>query len=429
MKSMCYVVILGVFLLLSTVHRSVAQSLSGVPTIDSLASFESIPDDLIPHLLNLPGNAIQQPGTVANFLADIFNTVNLQGKLSTGIGIAFAPYQLLNGNRLQLSDYVGSEWTRILANSQISIGTAPALDADSALDWALGARIVILNTGDGRMNTGYIDQLMGKAAAIFRKLPLPDVGASFSPSERQLSNQAVGLAVRINNLTAEQFANSDSLDAIQSTITTIRASNAAVADSLTAFLADQKIGAESQSLKLAKDTIISNGYDPAWNTTSLDLNLGVVFRTTNETVQQSDLNKLQSWVSGGFGFGSSQLLLQVGLYHQFEVGRQVDSLSVTTDTTTGRSDTVRTSRTLVRQNDSTLFTAALMYRVGTQDFRFGVGGNVLGTDRGTINIVTEIRLSSKAWIVASVNGQVADGARPLWTPNITVKATGGVFGF
>jgi hypothetical protein len=427
MKPVHYVVALGIILLVSAVGHSSAQSLSGVPTIDSLARFESIPDDLAAHLLNLPGSAVQQPGTISSFLADIFNTVNLQGKLTTGVGISFAPYQLLEGDRLQLPDYVGSEWTRILTNSQIAIATAPALDVDSALDWAVGARVVLLNTGDGRLNTAYIDQLLGKAATIFRKLPLPSVGSSFSPAERELSNQALALAVRINNLTAEQFA--DSLDAIQSAIGTIRTANPAVADSLTTFLADQKVEAESQALSVARDTILSRDYDPAWNTTSLDLNLGVVFRTLTETVQQSDLDKFQSWVSGGFGFGSSQLLVQAGLYYQFEVSRQFDSVAVTVDTTTGRADTARVSKSFVAQNDSTLFTAALMYRVGTRDVRFGIGGNAIGTDRGTINILAEIRISAKAWIVASVNGQVADGARPLWTPNITVKATGGVFGF
>lgn len=412
-----------VVILSLSLENSFGQSVLPVSSIDSVAKFEAIPSDLAFDLLGISGNNIEQPGTLSSFLASITPAVDLQGHISPGIAVSFAPYQLLEGDKLQLKDYVDNPFIRILSNTHISLGTAPTKDADSSQEWGIGARIVLFNSGDGRLNTDYLDLLAREGIEAFQASPLDSKGlkdpskdfADLHLKARKLFAQISPLIHSGDSLNLKQIQSEispylDSLDTIADEMASLNNGfdHHLQVDSLHSYIARYSNPMYIQGIRKAilaakiKNTIRSNNDSPDWNTTSLDLNIGTVYKAANGNVQQSAFSKYQAWISGGLGFGNSQILAQLGIYHQFAVSGQTDS---------------------------TFATTALMFRYGGKDLRLGVGANAMDFDHGTMNIVAELRLSSKAWIVASFNREFAKDMSPTWTPSITVKATGGAFGF
>jgi hypothetical protein len=415
----CLLIQCVLFLSSSTLNAQIS-----VQSVDSVTKFQAIPNDLAFQMLGLPGNNIQQPGTVSNFLASVQPAVNLKGNLSPGLAISFAPYQLLMGNKLQLHDYVADGWTRLLSNSQLSLGTAPTRNADTSQDWGIGARFVILNSGDGRLDSSYINLLVQSAKEVFEATPLPPVGGKVTPQFLKINGAAFIISAKIKAL----IPTDKSITHLQKTLSPLLDSLSVLSDQLedsavvngnytdeaatmrdfVAKYRDPKNLTAIQKLytKLidARSTIANiqqNGDSPGWNTTTLDLNVGTVYRAVGTNARQSEFSKIQLWLNGGVGLGSSQLLAQIGYYRQYALP--------------GRAD-------------SSYLTSAVMFRYGNQDLRFGLGGNGIGFEQGAINLVAEIRISTKTWIVASFNRDVAKGTAPTWSPGITVKTSGGMLG-
>jgi hypothetical protein len=391
-----------------------------VQSVDSVAKFQAIPNDLAFQLLGLSGNNIQQPGTVSDFLASIEPSVNLKGVFSPGLAISFAPYQLLMGNNLQLRDYIANGWTRLLTNSQLSIGSAPSRNADSSQDWGIGARIVILNSGDGRLDPAYINLLVQSAQEVFNAVPLPPTLGKVSPEFLKINFEAFKLCAQIKG----KIPGDRIIPHLQNALKPLLDSLMALADSLKDLNVDgQRFDNEAGSIiefvkkysdpqnlaayqklidaRSAIANIQSNGDNPGWNATTLDINVGTVYRAIGGNAEQSQFSKVQFWLNGGVGLGSSQLLAQVGYYHQYG---------------------------LVGQIDSSYLTTAIMYRYGNENLRLGLGGNGMGSSQGSLNLVAEVRVSAKAWIVGSFNRDVAKGIAPTWSPGITLKTTGGGLG-
>jgi len=396
-----------------------------VPSMDSLAKFVSIPDDEAFQLLGLPQDKVQQPGTISSFLASITSAIDAKGILSPGIGISIAPYQLLMGDKLQLSDYVTHWWTRALSNTQISLGTAPTREADSSQDWGVGLRFVFLNSGDGRLDTNYINQLISSAQEVFNATPFPDNGSKIPKSFMELHEKAEKLIVKVNNAIKPNNSNSaiigqitpflDALDSIAYQMDTSSDfkkncpnSNGALRQYVAKYRQPSTI---ENLLRLRKaresiDSIRNGKLSSKWNSYSLDFNIGTIYKTKATNISQSAFKNLQAWISGGIGiFDHFQLLAQLGVFHEFS---------------------------LLGQGDSTFMSSGFMARGGTKDFRIGIGingsNNFSSIDRGEVNVVTEFHLNQKAWIVPAINWQFARGMLPIVYPSISIKATDGVLG-
>lgn len=264
------------FVFLFINYQLMSQSTITVQSLDSLGYFEAIPTDPVFELLDLKGASVNQPGTISSFLGSIMTAGDKTGRLVPAYALSVAPYQIIEGSSLTLKNYVESSWTRILSNIQVSFGTAPAMDADSSIDWGVGARIVIYNAGDGRLDTDHINKLVEQAKAIFARNPIPEVGEKFDPNARKKSFDAL-------------------MKEVESINTTIK---------------KEKLS-------------------PKWNTTSFDVNIGTVYRATDSKIQNSAFTKVRLWLNGGCGGGSVQFLGQVGGLYQPGVKGIKDSMFVT----------------------------------------------------------------------------------------------------
>jgi hypothetical protein len=391
--------------------KACAQSSTTIASIDSIAVFQAIPNDVAFQLLDLPGNGVEQPGTVSEFLASIQPVLDSRGMITPGIAVSLTPYQLLRGDELQLADYARDPIVRILSNLQFSLGSAASQNADSSQDWGIGMRITLLNTGDGRLDTNHIKRLVASALEIFAATSLPETGETVSPQFLKLVRRADELMVALrNSLTpgpaepadreaAELIA--DSLDTIANELDTLKigsGTGSLQSNGIREFVGRYR---EINSYLNTRNALKEANATTSWNTTTLDIEGGAVYRSTKSKLSQSAIGKYRFWVNGGIGLGASQLLAQVGLFHQLPNGPSIDSTS--------------------------LF-LALMYRIGNEKFRFGIGGNGYGLERGALNIVAELRISRGAWIVVSLNREFSKGFSPTWNPAFALKTTGGAFG-
>lgn len=242
--------------------------------IEDIIKFQAIPSDPVFDLLDLNETQIDKPGTIQKLLTSVKQTTGVNGKLITGIGLTFAPYQIFAGDSITLYKYINSNWERIKSNFQISFGTSPSKNADSSLNWGLGIRIQFLNSGDGRLDTNQYTKMGEIASKILddEKSKLPEEGETVTPEEMRRRKLRFEELVKLQN--------------------------------------DSAIYGAVEELK--KD---AKGDDPDWNATSLAVNLGVVLKSTDSKIQKSGLDKFRAWVNGGIG-GSSwfQGLAQFGVF-------------------------------------------------------------------------------------------------------------------
>jgi hypothetical protein len=402
MKSYTYF-LLSLCMLLFWATFGVAQPTT-IPSIDSVAVFEAIPSDLAFDLLNIPGNTIQQPGTMSKLLASIQPVVDSKGTLSPGIAVSFAPYQLIKGDQLQLKDYAADPWTRLASNVQLSLGTAPSMNADSSQDWGVGLKINIFNSGDGRLDTNHINQLVESSLEIFHALPLPSVDSETPLLLLNLLRQGKKLFINAQNAILDKNTTKadsclDELVKISEDVESQGKSGELIAKAMRQLITKAR---NITALQETKQAIKENSGDQsAWNSSSLDLCAGTVYRAVQSKIKQSDINRWRIWLNGGVGFGSSQLIAQIGYFQQFKNSNL---------------------------NDSSYASVAIMYRYGSKDVRVGLGANGYNFDRGALNLITEIRLNKSAWLVISVNREFAKGEFPTWNPGITIKTTGAGLG-
>ncbi len=383
-----------VIVLISVVNLH-AQS---IPNADSVAVFEAIPNNLVFEMLALPGNAIQQPGTVSEALLSLTSIIGTDGSIHPGLGITIAPYQLAVGEDLELKDYIGNWWTRFMTNAQFSLGTAPSRNSDSAVDWGVGVRFVFFNSGDARTDQKTLDKLAERLGEVNDAAPDP-----IDLQNDSANTYATTVFLPSYNEFQQAFANGDS-----------KAFEAARAALLALIDSDEFLkwyGKENQNERrayIAAKTIATSqnqlkkqSLDPSWNAVSLDFNLGVVYSASESKIQKSDFQMFNAWLNGGIGFGPGQFLAQIGM------------------------------QKYTQQGDSIAVTAAAMLRFGNAKFRFGLGGNGIYTGEQhqelTASLVSEYMVSQSAWVVFSINAVTQKGARPEYIPQFGIKTNGGFF--
>ena len=385
----------------------IAQNLSSIPSIDSVARFEAIPSDLTFEMLQLPGFKAEQPGTMSRLLVSLGSLVDRTGKINPGVAVSFAPYQLIQGKDLQLKDYVGNFWTRLLSNSQLSLGTSPGQGVDSTQDWGIGLRVVFINTGDGRLDTNYLNLLFRHGVTLLGLMPDGSDKANASDSFRRLRRSAEKVVEGLNNAvetTMKKAQVDETARPYLDQLSTIADSIREIGFGDEADTLKQRVGdaAARIQISMAKLKIQADGRSSVWNTTSLDLSIGTVYQSSSGSVAKSDFRRVNLWLNGGFGLGSSQLLMQIG----------------------GSLD-----RSLDGRKDSAYAIGGLMYRFGNPQFRAGLGFNAeRNIDKGSMNMVFEISVNRNLWIVPSLSMEAEKGKRTVWIPGLSFKTTGALFG-
>ncbi len=348
----------GLTILIVCLTVSVAYSQNDFGSIDSIVHFEAIPTDPVFDLLGLSGSQIEQPGTVSKFFGSILNASDVRGNLVTGFAMSIAPYQLFRGSRLKLRDYIENWGTRFASNIQLSVGTSPTKNADSSLNLGIGLRFVFWNSGDRRLDNKEIQKTIDQKKKILNDLSIKLMSAANEEEEAKL------------------------LDEFEKGKSDLK-----------------RTEEEGKVLKEEQKSINS----PRWNTKSLDLNIGVLYRASDSKLTESKLSKVRAWLNGGIGTSSVQLLAQLGVLYQL---KEADSLK-----------------------DSLFTTVSAMMRVGTPSFRFGLGVYTVKFQRGVVSFASEIRLSSIGWLTFSLDRNVEEHKQPYWTQSMGIKTTLGNINF
>jgi hypothetical protein len=96
---------------------------------------------------------VNNPSTPREFAASLLNGVDGKGVLQTGLAVDVAPYQLFFGPQTSLRDYRDSYFTRLLYNTNFSLGTTKAATgSDKAQRLALGVSVNLFDKGDPRLS-------------------------------------------------------------------------------------------------------------------------------------------------------------------------------------------------------------------------------------------------------------------------------------
>ncbi|HKP04498.1 MAG TPA: hypothetical protein VJU77_14190 [Chthoniobacterales bacterium] len=135
----------------------------------------SIPESPAFTALGISPETVTRPASVREFGTALLNGVDKDGKLQSGVAIDVAPYQILAGQETTLPEYKNHPLTRILYNTQLSIGTAKATTDDKALRLAAGVNITLWDNGDPRLNED-IANLYTKNFVDHRPPPLNPFG-------------------------------------------------------------------------------------------------------------------------------------------------------------------------------------------------------------------------------------------------------------
>jgi hypothetical protein len=112
----------------------------------------SIPESPAFTALGISPETVTRPASVREFGTALLNGVDKSGKLQSGLAIDFAPYRILAGSQTTWPEYKHNLLTRILYNTQLSLGTTKATTDDKALRLAGGLNITLWDNGDPRLN-------------------------------------------------------------------------------------------------------------------------------------------------------------------------------------------------------------------------------------------------------------------------------------
>jgi hypothetical protein len=123
---------------------------------DSLATYVqsiAVPESPAFAILGVTPDKVTRPASGRPLAIGLLQGVDQHGNIQNGLAIDFAPYLLLYGNSLTLSEYRGSWPKRFASHIQISLGTAKgASDNDKSMKFAAGFRANIFDFGDPRMD-------------------------------------------------------------------------------------------------------------------------------------------------------------------------------------------------------------------------------------------------------------------------------------
>jgi hypothetical protein len=335
-------------------------------TVDSLDVMDAIPSDPVFELLGINGDQIVQPGTSKTFLSNLGSALDSKGNLKPGFGMTFAPVMLFDGQDQYYYNYATSWFERFKTNIQVSLGTAPSRRADSSIDFGFGVRFVFFNSGDGRLNEQYINNLVSAINRGYQKFNLNHLkkGDTYTPEMRE----------------------EDSL---------MNSKLAQDSTTLNAFAADSGTNGAQKAREMQSK----------WGTSFLQLDIGDVFRNSGTYLSKSMWDRDQAILNGGFGWGWGQLLGQVGGIFR------------------------NTNPDYYGPDSASSIECAAQFKAGWDSFRLGFGARGTsghGIDQGNLALAAEMKMSNDIWGLFSLTRDLDRGQLPgPWVPGITIKSTVG----
>jgi hypothetical protein len=92
--------------------------------------------------------SVSRPTSARALTTDILNAIGPAGEVQQGIAVEFAPWSLIPGVRIPLTDYQSKMGSYILANTQISLATVRSAGDSASTDVGAGFRMTLFNRGD-----------------------------------------------------------------------------------------------------------------------------------------------------------------------------------------------------------------------------------------------------------------------------------------
>ncbi|HVP38575.1 MAG TPA: hypothetical protein VMS93_05255 [Candidatus Saccharimonadales bacterium] len=108
----------------------------------------AIPESPAFTFLGLNPSVVSHPGTARDFMVSVTNGVDANGRVQQGLAFEISPWLYIPGASINLEAYRESFWKRLLANAQLSLGTARAAGDTGSTDVAFGLRLTILDESD-----------------------------------------------------------------------------------------------------------------------------------------------------------------------------------------------------------------------------------------------------------------------------------------
>lgn len=133
----------------------------------------AVPESPAFSALGLTPEQVSRPTTPRELASSFLNGIDRNGNFQTGVAIDAAPYMLLAGSKITLSDYqTGPVMTRFLARWQVSFASAKGSgDDDKSAKLALGMRFTIFDAGDPRMDQVLVGCLAREADRVLNGAP------------------------------------------------------------------------------------------------------------------------------------------------------------------------------------------------------------------------------------------------------------------
>jgi hypothetical protein len=133
--------IIGLGLLASTCPSLRAQDVE-VPVANTIAEAPVFA------FLGASPASVSRPTSARALTTDILNAIGPAGEVQQGMAVEFAPWSVIPGVKIPLTDYQNKLGSYILANTQISLATVRSAGDSAATDVGMGFRMALFNRGD-----------------------------------------------------------------------------------------------------------------------------------------------------------------------------------------------------------------------------------------------------------------------------------------
>jgi hypothetical protein len=145
-----------------------AASSSGGEGVELLTA---VPESPAFAFLGISPTKITRPGAVRDFAVAVLTGINEEGNVQQGVALETTPWGLIPGMSISLDDYQRSWLKYVLANAQLSVGTARAAGDSAPTDLAVGLRLTLWDEGDPMRSRDFTEPLAAELRACLPDTP------------------------------------------------------------------------------------------------------------------------------------------------------------------------------------------------------------------------------------------------------------------
>ncbi|MDH3844016.1 MAG: hypothetical protein OES69_08760 [Myxococcales bacterium] len=143
-----------VLISLAPMRASAEESEEPEPEVGEVSSLKqdlTVPDSPAFVALGLNPEEVARPATVHEFATAVLTGLDKNGNLQLGLALDFAPYLMIKGDDLTITEYRASYGKQLLSNFQVSLATTKGTNSDDeSVRLGLGLRATFWNRGDPR---------------------------------------------------------------------------------------------------------------------------------------------------------------------------------------------------------------------------------------------------------------------------------------